>query len=424
MKLTTINNEIIKKEDLIKEIEDIKNRIKTTEVKIVEQNELYTNEFALLKADEEKVSSLQKEIPEGITSIVDLDKMILGLQEKIDLYNRKIKSARDKVNELNNKKASEISKLEEGKKLLTEIDIDIKEKNELFDKKILESNFKNRDEYIEMKQYISKITEMQSEISEFKEKLKSITDKSIELKEKTKELSVIDIKEIEDKINDERKIETKISQKAREIYSIIDNNVSILNEVKNINDSVKEKELKYKVIGELANLANGKRSPYISFERFVLASYFQEIIDAANIRLSKMTGERFILKRKEDKGKGTSQQGLELEVYDNYTGKCRHVKTLSGGESFKASLSLALGLSDVVQANAGGISLDTIFIDEGFGTLDSESLDNAISSLIELQKGGRLVGIISHVSELKERIEARLEIKGSLEGSSAKFNFA
>ena len=423
-KLTTINNEVIKKEDLIKEIDDIKNKIKITEAKIAEQNELYTNEFALLKADEEKVISLQKEIPDGITSIVDLDKMILGLQEQIDLYNRKIKSARDKVNELNNKKASEISKLEEGKKLLAEIDIDIKEKNELFDKKILESNFENRDEYIEIKQYISKSDEMQSEISEFKEKLKSITDKSIELKEKTKELSVIDIKEIEDKINDQRKIEAEISQKAREIYSIIDNNVSILNEVKNINDSVKEKELKYRVIGELANLANGKRSPYISFERFVLASYFQEIIDAANIRLSKMTGERFILKRKEDKGKGISQQGLELEVYDNYTGKCRHVKTLSGGESFKASLSLALGLSDVVQANAGGISLDTIFIDEGFGTLDSESLDNAISSLIELQKGGRLVGIISHVPELKERIEARLEIKGSLEGSSAKFNFA
>ena len=137
-----------------------------------------------------------------------------------------------------------------------------------------------------------------------------------------------------------------------------------------------------------------------------------------------MTGERFILKRKEDKGKGTAQQGLELEVYDNYTGKCRHVKTLSGGESFKASLSLALGLSDVVQANAGGISLDTIFIDEGFGTLDSESLDNAISSLIALQKGGRLVGIISHVPELKERIEAKLEIKSSLEGSSAEFKFS
>ena len=246
----------------------------------------------------------------------------------------------------------------------------------------------------------------------------------MELREKTRELSIIDIREIEDKINVERKVESEISQKARAVYSIIDNNINILNEIKNINNTVKEKELRYKVIGELANLANGKKSPYISFERFVLASYFQEIIDAANIRLSKMTGERFILKRKEDKGKGTAQQGLELEVYDNYTGKCRHVKTLSGGESFKASLSLALGLSDVVQANAGGISLDTIFIDEGFGTLDSESLDNAISSLIALQKGGRLVGIISHVPELKERIEAKLEIKSSLEGSSAEFKFS
>ena len=135
-----------------------------------------------------------------------------------------------------------------------------------------------------------------------------------------------------------------------------------------------------------------------------------------------MTGERYILKRKEDKGKGTAQQGLELEAYDNYTGKCRHVKTLSGGESFKASLALALGLSDVVQSNAGGISLDTIFIDEGFGTLDSESLDNAITSLLELQRGGRLVGIISHVPELKERVETKLEITTTAEGSSAKFS--
>ncbi len=423
-KLSGINNEIVKKDDLSKEIEVIKNRIKGAESKIVEQNELYTNEFALLKADEEKVKSLQKEIPKGITSIVDLDKEIESLHEKIELYNRKLKLARDQVNELNNKRASEISKLEEGKKILSEINSDIKAKCELLNKKIFDSGFESRDDYNEMKKYINNINEMQNEISDFKEKLKSITDRAMELREKTRELSIIDIREIEDKINVERKVESEISQKARAVYSIIDNNINILNEIKNINNTVKEKELRYKVIGELANLANGKKSPYISFERFVLASYFQEIIDAANIRLSKMTGQRFILKRKEDKGKGTAQQGLELEVYDNYTGKCRHVKTLSGGESFKASLSLALGLSDVVQANAGGISLDTIFIDEGFGTLDSESLDNAISSLIALQKGGRLVGIISHVPELKERIEAKLEIKSSLEGSSAEFKFS
>lgn len=134
-----------------------------------------------------------------------------------------------------------------------------------------------------------------------------------------------------------------------------------------------------------------------------------------------MTGGRFLLVRKEEKSKGRRQEGLELEVFDNYTGKARHVKTLSGGESFKASLSLALGLADVIQSYAGGISLDTIFIDEGFGTLDPESLDNAIETLVDLQNDGRLVGIISHVPELKERIDTILEIIPTKEGSRARF---
>lgn len=422
-KLNTLNNEIIKKEEINKVIERINNEIKNTDNKIIELNNIYTNEFALLKADEEKVKSLEKEIPEGIKSVEELENKVVYFQEKVDIYNRKIKLAREKVNELNNGVAAEVTKYEEGNKIINEINLDIKDKEIVFNKKISESKFESYDEYNSLKIYINHIDEIQNEVTKFKEEFKSLSDRARELKEKTKELKYINIEDIEVKIKDEKKIEIDIDQKAKEMYSLITNNMSILKEVKEIHEKIKEKESKYKVIGELANLANGKKSPYISFERFVLASYFQEIIDAANLRLSKMTGERFILKRKEDKGKGTAQQGLELEVYDNYTGKCRHVKTLSGGESFKASLALALGLSDVVQANAGGIVLDTIFIDEGFGTLDSESLDNAISSLIELQKGGRLVGIISHVPELKERIEAKLEIRSSLEGSSTKFSF-
>ncbi len=166
----------------------------------------------------------------------------------------------------------------------------------------------------------------------------------------------------------------------------------------------------------------GKGTSQQGLELEVYDNYTGKSRHVKTLSGGKMTNDRFILKRKEDKGKGTSQQGLELEVYDNYTGKSRHVKTLSGGESFKASLSLALGLSDVVQANAGGISLDTMFIDEGFGTLDPESLENAINTLLELQRNGRLVGIISHVPELKERIEAQLQISVSAEGSSTKFN--
>ena len=134
-----------------------------------------------------------------------------------------------------------------------------------------------------------------------------------------------------------------------------------------------------------------------------------------------MTSNRFELLRKESIGDMRKGQGLDLEVFDNYTGKSRDIKTLSGGESFKASLSMALGLADIVQAHAGGIQLDTMFIDEGFGTLDPESLDNAIECLIDLQNDGRLVGVISHVAELKERIDARLEISSTNKGSKAEF---
>ena len=136
-----------------------------------------------------------------------------------------------------------------------------------------------------------------------------------------------------------------------------------------------------------------------------------------------MTGGRYQLLRKTDRSKGNIQSGLELLIFDQYTGQDRHVKTLSGGESFKAALSLALGLADVVQEHAGGVSLETMFIDEGFGTLDPESLDQAIEALMDIQSTGRLVGIISHVPDLKERIDARLEVKAYQNGSMTEFQF-
>ncbi len=130
-----------------------------------------------------------------------------------------------------------------------------------------------------------------------------------------------------------------------------------------------------------------------------------------------MTDHRYKLLRYEDVSDKRMAGGLDLHVHDHYTGMNRHVNTLSGGESFKASLGMALGLSDVVQSYAGGVRLDTMFIDEGFGTLDAESLDQAIECLVEIQKTGRLVGIISHVSELKERIKTQLEVIPSNTGS-------
>ncbi|WP_454727281.1 MULTISPECIES: AAA family ATPase [Cupriavidus] len=178
-------------------------------------------------------------------------------------------------------------------------------------------------------------------------------------------------------------------------------------------------ERRYAVLGRLAEVANGNNPRRITFQRFVLATLLDEVLEAASLRLMRMSRSRYELQRVRQQGDLRAAGGLDLEVFDHNTGMARPANTLSGGEGFLASLSLALGLADVVQSRAGGIQLDTLFVDEGFGTLDPESLDFAIHTLIDLQQAGRLVGIISHVAELRERIDVRLEIRPGAAGSRA-----
>ncbi len=189
-------------------------------------------------------------------------------------------------------------------------------------------------------------------------------------------------------------------------------------------DERKALEEHYAVANRVAEVAAG-RAPNrlgMNFERFVLASMLDQVAEAATVRLQVMSRGRYVLRRTGQRKTVRSKAGLELEVYDRHTGRERAVSTLSGGEGFMAALSLALGLSDVVQARSGGIRLDTMFIDEGFGSLDAESLDLAIDTLMDLQRnGGRLIGIISHVPELAERIDARLEVIPTEKGSRARF---
>ncbi|WP_307979239.1 SMC family ATPase [uncultured Acidaminococcus sp.] len=177
----------------------------------------------------------------------------------------------------------------------------------------------------------------------------------------------------------------------------------------------------YGPIGLLASTAKGDNSRKLTFSSFVLQAVLDDVLQTANLRLGKISQGRYSLYRSQDIVDARKEQGLGLEIMDAFTGQARAVTTLSGGEIFFTSLSLALGLSDVLESYAGGLHLDTILVDEGFGSLDPETLDGAISALLELQKGGRLVGIISHVAELKERISAQLEIIPTNQGSTTRF---
>ena len=179
-------------------------------------------------------------------------------------------------------------------------------------------------------------------------------------------------------------------------------------------------EEKQRWLNALSDTANGQinTKEKVKLETYVQMTYFDRIIDRANTRLMIMTGGQYELKRREEAASKTSQSGLDLDVVDHYNGSLRSVKSLSGGESFMASLSLALGLSDEIQSSAGGIKLDTMFVDEGFGSLDGESLQQAMQALASLSSGNRLVGIISHVTELKERIDNQIIVTKEKTGGS------
>ena len=196
-----------------------------------------------------------------------------------------------------------------------------------------------------------------------------------------------------------------------------------LTSLEELESSMGEARNEVEFLGRLNDLANGGEQGFknVTFERYVLGAILDEVVYAANLRLQKMSRSRYSLERSDYTGGGRGKQGLDLAVMDAFTGQSRPANTLSGGEIFLASMALALGLADVIQSYAGGIHMDTMFIDEGFGTLDPDTLELAMETLVQLQSSGRLIGMISHVPELKTRIPAHLEVTRGDEGSTAKF---
>ena len=213
---------------------------------------------------------------------------------------------------------------------------------------------------------------------------------------------------------------TVLDERQKRLYSRIQANGSALENIRSRSGRLEELEKRWSMVRALANTAGGTVSgrEKIMLETYIQMTYFDRIIHRANTRFMVMSGGQYELKRRERAANNQSQSGLELDVIDHYNGTERSVKTLSGGESFQASLSLALGLSDEIQSLAGGIRLDTMFVDEGFGTLDESALEQAVQALAGLTEGNRLVGIISHVAELKERIERQIVVTKDRAGGS------
>ncbi len=263
-------------------------------------------------------------------------------------------------------------------------------------KKVLEEKIQKLQEQLQNKE---------NDISTTKGQIVSLTDQVKQLTPPS------DIDAIQ---NQEKELQAKkatLDRQAKEIFAAIDANQRIVQEVGNWQEQLAVCEKESTWMRSLSDTLNAQISgkKRVDLETYIQMTYFDRILRRANSRLLNMTSGQYELRREDaEKGSGKSLTGLELAVVDHYSGSQRSVKTLSGGESFMASLALALGLADEVQASAGGIQLETLFVDEGFGSLDENALNQAIQTLQGLGEGNRLVGIISHVHELQERIDRQI----------------
>lgn len=358
----------------------------------------YDDTLALLKTANEKLNLYQK-----------LDKEIPKIQEKQ-------KSLSDEISTLNTQKASDEAFISENTKRVTSIksELDFESadlaKDKLKEHTNLSSDIKNA------------IEKSKNDFDDIKSKYDTQKGKKASLENALKEFKEIDLASLNEKSLKLNEHKNDIDETAKSLYSRIDSNKSLVDNISEKRDILKEYDDKYVWLKALSETANGDISgkEKITLETFVQMTYFDSIIRKANIRLLTMSDGQYELVRRSDAETLKKNEGLALDVIDHFNASSRSVSTLSGGESFMASLCLALGLSDEIQSSNGGIKLDTMFVDEGFGSLDGEALDRALSALTSLSQGNRLVGIISHVDVLRDRIDNKIVItKDRTTGSNA-----
>lgn len=369
-----------------------------------------------IQNQQEKLNEENKNIKEKFEKVYSkVTGSYIDIEKFKDDFNSKIKEIADKMIE-NNTLLSNLTKINNDK------ENEYQEKYKDFIETIQKLGFEDEETYKKNLLTEKEIAKIKDVIEKYKEKQISNKAKLETLEKEISKKEIIDIskdQKLLEELLDRQKEQKKIQLKLK---SNLDLNEKFSKALKENAEPLKEQMIKVAKIEELSKLASGKANGKrrIAFEQFVQATYFDRIINEANKRLINMTDNRYMLLRKKSTEKISEKIALDLDVLDNYNGKIRDVKSLSGGESFKAALALALGLSDIIQSYSGGVVVDTLFIDEGFGTLDMESREQAINTLLQLAGDNKLIGIISHVTELKERLDKKIIVSKTQNGSKLK----
>ncbi len=336
------------------------------------------------------------------------------LEKVIPDFEKESEQLRNSLLQIENNIASNKAKAEEIEKQINNMKCNLSFEN----KATAEKRLHDCEEKI--KSIKDSFEKAEQEYNLCKELVIELSAKAEQLSQQLEKAEEIDFEAEKQKQNELLNSRKEKSNKRTDILTRLSANRTALQNIVSKSDELDTLESKYVLTKSLSDTANGivKGKEKIMLETYIQMTYFDRIIAKANTRFMVMSGGQYEMKRRQEVGDKRNKTGLDIDIIDHYNGTQRSVNTLSGGESFKASLSLALGLSDEIQASAGGIKLDTMFVDEGFGSLDDESLDQAMKSLNGLTEGNRLVGIISHVNELKERIDKQIVVTKDRDGGS------
>lgn len=405
-------------ESEIARLTEERDRAKAETKRLDEETQRLAAEIESIKGEGKAVGS---EVEEPLRQSGTLERAIAEAKSKLDELNRAFQEAQN----ADAKSDSDLAARRSDAKNAMHSEERAREAaaamEEAFKSRLSQSEFANEEDYRSAKRSAERIKGLEDSIARYRKSRSGAEDRNRRAQDAVRNVQPPDIKRLEEKRNRSAARYERLLTIEQGLLKDQQACARALAALEKVRMDQADLDRRFEIAGKLSEVANGKNQCGLSLQRYVLSTLLDDVLINATRRLKSMSKGRFQLQRVIEGGDRRGARGLELEVLDNYSGTSRPVATLSGGEGFMASLALALGLADIVQSYAGGIHLNAIFIDEGFGSLDTESLDLAIRTLFDLRAGGRLVGIISHVSELKERIDARLEITPSRAGSEAKF---
>ena len=403
-------------EELLAEFQEFRKETKNGNGQAGDFRTVWKQMILMINREKEQCKNLLTESDRKIREAEENTKRKQKVEKLLENLEKEKDILQEKKNSCDREQAGLTTKASENEKQQKNAAEEIRQVHPEAGKEVLEKEIREKQqEYIDLKENSRKMKET---FERFQAEKARITSTIKTLEEQQKEIGEIREDEIREQYTESTTQKTELAEKRKELFSIQSGNLEIFRKVQKRKEEMTKAEVEYVWMKNLSDTANGNLNgkAKIELETYIQMAYFDRILRRANVRFMTMSSGQYELKRQEQSENRKEKAGLDLNVIDHYNGTERSVKTLSGGESFQASLSLALGLSDEIQASAGGIRLDSMFVDEGFGSLDEEALSQAVKALSSLADGHRMVGIISHVAELKDRIENKIIVTKQCSG--------